>query len=255
LGFQIVLLFLAAAQNQHLLNTDAIAYLRIASYYATGQSQLMVSGYWGPLLSWIMAPLLALDISPLIAARIVMGFSAVVFWFGCLAVFIRFRLPPIGTLLGAWIVAASSVFWSVEFISPDLLVAGLVNLAISTMVSEDWVTNRFRPILAGALWALAYFAKAVAAPLTFLVSLGMATVWLITGTAPARSIARSLAISLGVFILLISPWIIVLYARSASESNTRTFAQFGFSVVYCTPCEKSFQSSSIRQPSRPASSP
>jgi hypothetical protein len=213
LAFQMVLLFLAASQNQHLLNTDAVAYLRIASYYAKGPSHLMVSGYWGPLLSWLMAPLLALDVSPLIAARIVMGFSAVVFWSGCLAVFIRLRLPQIGTLLGAWIVAASSVFWSVEYISPDLLLAGLVNLAISTMVSHDWVTGRVRPALTGVLWALAYFAKAVAAPLTFLVSLGTATLWLITGTAPARDIARGLAIAWGVFILLISPWIIVLSSK------------------------------------------
>jgi hypothetical protein len=210
LAFQIVLLFLAASQNRDLLNTDAIAYLRIASYYAKGPSHLMVSGYWGPLLSWITAPLLALDVSPLIAARIVMGFSAVVFWSGCLAVFIKFRLPPIGTLLGAWIVAASSVFWSVEYISPDLLVAGLVTLAISTMFSQDWVTGRVRPALTGVLWGLAYLAKAVAAPLAFLVSLGMATLWIITGTATARNMARSSAISLGVFVLLISPWIIVL---------------------------------------------
>ena len=60
LAIQIVLLIVAGWHGRYLLNTDAIAYLRIASYYASGQMDLMVSGYWGPLLSWLVAPLLKL---------------------------------------------------------------------------------------------------------------------------------------------------------------------------------------------------
>src|SRR5512141_3166048 len=62
---QVTLLCLAGWQNDHMLNPDGIAYLRIASYYAHGQTDLMISGYWGPLISWLMAPLLALGVPPL----------------------------------------------------------------------------------------------------------------------------------------------------------------------------------------------
>ena len=49
---QAVLLLLAALQNLDALNTDAVAYIRIAGYWAEWNPELMISGYWGPLLSW-----------------------------------------------------------------------------------------------------------------------------------------------------------------------------------------------------------
>ena len=90
---QVTLLCLAGWQNDYMLNTDGVAYLRIASYYAHGQTHLMISGYWGPLISWLMAPLVALGVPPLATGRVVMGLSAVVFWFGCVSVFRGFRIP------------------------------------------------------------------------------------------------------------------------------------------------------------------
>ncbi|HAV63065.1 MAG TPA: hypothetical protein DCY13_11965, partial [Verrucomicrobiales bacterium] len=47
----LTLLVLAGALNwlnRFVLNTDAVAYLRLAEYYATGRTELMISGYWGP---------------------------------------------------------------------------------------------------------------------------------------------------------------------------------------------------------------
>ena len=40
------------------LNTDAIAYMRIAEYWVSGNFELAVTGYWGPLLSLLMVPFL-----------------------------------------------------------------------------------------------------------------------------------------------------------------------------------------------------
>ena len=133
--FLVLCLMVAAANNRHMLNTDGIAYLRIASYYAEWNTDLMVSGYWGPLLSWLIAPWLKAGIEPLLAARVVMGVSALVFWVGCLAVFRGFGLTPLAQTIGAWLATLGSVFWSVEYIAPDLLVAGLMCLAISFSVS------------------------------------------------------------------------------------------------------------------------
>jgi hypothetical protein len=80
IGCQVMLLSIAGWHNRHvILIADAVSYIRIASYYLHGQFGLAVSGYWGPLFSWLMAPWLALVHSPLDAARIAMGMSAVVF--------------------------------------------------------------------------------------------------------------------------------------------------------------------------------
>src|SRR5262245_11206966 len=99
----VVMLGVVAWRNLEMLNSDAIAYLRIASYYAHGQTDLAISGYWGPLLSWLLAALLKVGIKPLIAARLAMAVSAAIFWLGCLAVFRSFQLPPRMSALGSWL--------------------------------------------------------------------------------------------------------------------------------------------------------
>lgn len=75
-------LCMSAIQNVHMMNADGIAYMRIAHYWATGQTGLMVSGYWGPLLSWLMAPWLWIGMEPLTAARVAMAISGFWFWVG-----------------------------------------------------------------------------------------------------------------------------------------------------------------------------
>ena len=64
------------------LNTDAIAYMRIAEYWAAGNFELAVTGYWGPLLSLLMVPFLWLGVDPLISGKLAMLISAIVFFHG-----------------------------------------------------------------------------------------------------------------------------------------------------------------------------
>ena len=56
---------------QFWINTDATAYLSIARQYLAGEFSRAVNAYWGPLLSWLMVPLLATGVAPLMAARVV----------------------------------------------------------------------------------------------------------------------------------------------------------------------------------------
>ena len=139
---QALLLGIAAVRNAHQLNPDAIAYCRIAGYYAAVEWDLAVTGYWGPLLSWLMVPLLKLGCAPLVAARVVMAASGVVFLAGAVSVFRAFRLPPKALLAGAWMALGWSIFWSVRNISPDLLLAGLVSLALAATVEAMLVSGR-----------------------------------------------------------------------------------------------------------------
>ena len=233
---QAVLLAVAGWRNLHQLNPDAIAYLRIAGYYAGGQVDLAVTGYWGPLLSWLMVPLLKAGVAPLVAARVVMAVSGVVFLCGAMAVFRAFRLPRAALLTGAWMAMGWSVFWSVRHITPDLLMAGLVALAVSATVeavlapcrrlgvavsspsaSEEAATASRRhgsvarrAIAAGMWWGLAYLAKAVALPLAVLTTAGLALFALSGRGELRREIARRLGFVWLCTALVALPWIGVL---------------------------------------------
>ncbi len=234
-GIQALLLMLAAWRNASQLNPDAVAYCRIAGYYAEGQWALAVSGYWGPLLSWLMVPLVKFGCAPLVAARIVMAFSGCVFLAGAVTLFRAFRLPRPALLAGSGMAAAWSVFWSVRNISPDLLMAGLAGLAMAatyravlsngsrkpsavlgiahvpeTVASpRQGVTNSLA-IRAGTLWGLAYLAKAIALPWALLVSAGFA-LFATSGRPDLRRqmLKRLGGVCLGLA-LVAGPWVALL---------------------------------------------
>lgn len=233
---QAVLLAVAAGRNLHQLNPDAVAYCRIAGYYAGGQWELAVTGYWGPLLSWLMVPLLKAGCAPLVAARIVMALSGAVFLAGTVAVFRAFRLPRMALVTGAWIAAGWSVFWSVRNISPDLLLAGLAGLAMAATLEAMLASHRRLAVVApsptpgddaatanrghgrvarlgvaaGAWWGLAYLAKAVALPWAVLVTAGFA----LFAASGRPELRRELAARLGVvwlcLALVAGPWVAAL---------------------------------------------
>ncbi|MCD8535068.1 MAG: hypothetical protein LR011_09905 [Verrucomicrobia bacterium] len=75
----LLVLILVAYPFRHAVNPDGIAYLQIARHFVNFDLDLAISGYWGPLLSGIFCPFLALDVPPLVTARIVMAISTLFF--------------------------------------------------------------------------------------------------------------------------------------------------------------------------------
>jgi hypothetical protein len=211
--FLALALALVGWQNRHQLNTDGVAYLRLAHYYATGQLHLAVSGYWGPLLSWLIAPLLAIGVEPLNAARTVMALSALLFVVGCHAVFRAFQLSVAAQVRGLWLCVLSSVFWSVRNITPDLLLGSLMALAIASLVEDRWVENRLAAVRAGFFWGLAYLAKAVAFPLALGITLIFVVLRRRTRSVEGPKLLRSFSLTVAVFFLVAAPWMLTLSVK------------------------------------------
>jgi hypothetical protein len=210
--------------RRHALNPDGVAYVRIAGYYAHGRTDLAVSGYWGPLLSWLMTPWLAAGFPPLVAARIVMAMTAVIFLLGCLRVFRAFQLSGREQFLGAWLGAAVSVCWSVENISPDLLAGGLIGFAFSGLLESQCGEKPSAAVSSGIWWGLAYLAKAAALPLALLVSFGTLA---IIGFRNASELKRAARLMLGTWfciVLVAGPWVAVVSAKYHHLTISRSAA-------------------------------
>jgi hypothetical protein len=144
------------------------------------------------------------------AARITMALSAVVFLLGCVAVFRSLDLPPISVVLGTWITALWTVFFAVDGITADLLVSGFLCLAISRMFSPRWLSTPSTAWIAGLWCGTAYLTKAIAFPVTLVLNLAVAGLWIASGQAHARHIWRSIAFTLLGFALLAGPWVVIL---------------------------------------------
>jgi len=206
----VVGLFSIGFYFRNALNTDAVAYLRIAQYYSKGRLDLAISGYWGPLASWVMTPFLNLGLPALLVARGFMAGSAVVFVRGCLALYRAFELPSPWTIAGTILAALASIYWSVQFITPDLLLSGLIALAVACSIKAYKESKTTVLFVSGLCFGLAYLTKAIAFPLALGAIAGFELLALLEDFRPRKWSPRSLIWAGLGFALLAVPWILVL---------------------------------------------
>jgi len=192
------------------INPDAVSYIRIAEYYLRGQTDLMVSGAWGPLLSWLIVPWLLVFDDALLAAHAAMAVSVVVFLFGCFCVLRAARLPGTVIIIGTWITAFLSVAWSEVIITPDLLMAGLFCYGTSLLFSEKWVADARTALGAGIVLGAAYLAKAVALPASALMIIALAGTKVAVSRSSLRQTVRATTIVVAGFLIVAGPWIGIL---------------------------------------------
>ncbi len=202
-----------AAGSADAMNPDGIAYVRLAGYWATGRWALAISGYWGPLLPWLMVPFRLGGLGPLPAGRAAIVVSSLGFVAGGTALLasVGIRRGALAALAG--VVALAAITWSVPSITPDLLLGGLLAAALAFLVGERWSDHRSHQLLAGVFLGLAYLAKAVAFPLAFLFTGGLAALRVLAGAAPAGRAARAAVVTLVAFAAVAAPWVIVLSAK------------------------------------------
>jgi hypothetical protein len=192
------------------INSDALSYIRIAQYYLRGQTDLMVSGVWGPLLSWLILPWLLVFDDPLLAAHAATAVSAIVFLFGCSCVLRAVRLPRTAIIIGTWIAAFVSVAWSEAIISPDLLMAGLFCWGTSLLFSDKWVANARTALGAGIVLGAAYLAKHIALPASALMIITLAGINVAVYQSSLRQTVRATSIFVAGLLIVAGPWIGIL---------------------------------------------
>jgi hypothetical protein len=218
------LLAVAAFRAGPNVNPDAIAYLQTARHYAEGRTDLAVNGYWGPLLSWLAAPLLRFGVEPLLAGRLVAALGGLTFLAGLAALLRASRVSPTARAVGVWAALAPAVAWSAEQITPDLLLAGLLAFATATLLRPDAPTSRRVQIAAGALFGAAYLTKAVALPTAALMCVAVALLRRVADGAPWRRLFVFCAWTFGTAALVALPWIVVLSVKYQRPTFSTTGA-------------------------------
>ena len=209
---------------RHQINSDGLSYLSIAMRYAAGDLAGAVNGYWGPLLSWLMVPLIALGIEPLLAGKIVsLGLGA-----AAAAGLVRLaRFMPLTEKL-RWITLLSLLPFlataSLRALFPDLLVVALT-LHYLAFVFADGYEDRLRNGLwCGLLGGLLYYAKAYGFYVFLLHFAVMGLLRLLRADDGRRRLAlvRNHALGLAVFAVLAGAWIGVLSARYGEPTISTT---------------------------------
>lgn len=197
------------------LNPDGVAYLRQAALIAQGRPSEAVSGYWSPVLSWCIAPLIALGFDALHAARIVLAIWGAGLVIGA-SVLLRhsYLFRGAGNRLTLALVALATVRWATNYITPDLLLATSL-LWYFAMLARPTSHPCWNATAAGLFAGLAFLSKAYALPF-FLVHFPLSLLlraWAIPAERRLPRLAAQAFCGLLGFALLAGPWIGLLSHR------------------------------------------
>jgi len=197
------------------LNADGVSYVSLAEKYARGEFRDAVNGYWGPLISWMMAPLIAAGVLPWAAARIVLlAAGPLLLWAVRRLARILEIEEPLATILliGTVPIGLYMVF---TMITPDFPVAAILLAYLAVFLDPRFPRGWAGGAVCGLLGALAYFAK----PFAFFFFLahftaGLGLRWLFRRDAAERRRLVSAGFSgLLVFAVLTGAWIGLISAK------------------------------------------
>jgi hypothetical protein len=154
------------------LNADFVGYSTIA-HRLLHDPRTSVTGYWSPLFSWCMAPLIYLGMDDLTAGRLVLVAAGVVYVLAAYRLVSRFhsvdertnRLITVAVMTVAVMEAAT---WATRLLDPDLLADAILFCYFAAVLDPELPRKPLRAALAGALAGAAYLGKAYMLPFTLM---------------------------------------------------------------------------------------
>lgn len=210
-------------------NIDGLSMMSIARQYAEGDLADAVNGYWSPLVSWLMAPVIAAG-AGLTTAFMVVNVATVVAVLVVTAVLVLVHTRNGWTT--AWVNAASGALLvaNVTRQTPDLLVVLWFVLFVGALVVADraWDGPRRAMVrgglLLGAVCAFGYFAKLYTVPVTLLVvALWLALRWARRGAPRRRRQLVLPGVAAGTLVLLAAPWVVALSVQYGGPTLGSSF--------------------------------
>lgn len=198
------------------IGPDATAYISAARKHLAGHHLAAVSTHWSPLLAWLLASLMGIGFSELVAMRLLMLFSGAAF---VLAVdFLAGRLSVGRDMreVMRFIIAICAASYALLSATPDLLLATIIACYLGVVFDRSYPCRKYSSILAGMLAGLGYLAKSYALPF-FILHFPIASLghWLDSKThANRRNIIMKMFIGFGAFILVAAIWLPVISSKA-----------------------------------------
>lgn len=125
------------------MNPDGTSELRLAGYLAEGHFQQSVSSGYSPFIIWLYSPFIFLGFDELTSARIAIALCGAGLLLGVWLLALRFYLPQKIRFIALLITVPLIAFWTIQFISPDVLFAALI-LCYIYLVTDPNIFNKRR---------------------------------------------------------------------------------------------------------------
>lgn len=200
----------------HAINADGISYISIARRYLAGDWYGALNAYWGPLLSWLLVPFLALGLDALLAGKLLSIAIGLVTIPGLYVLAARCHLSERLRLVVTASLLPALWLFTFQKLTPDFLMVCVLVWYLAVLFGPGYLNGIRTAVWVGVLGVLAYFSKGYGFYF-FIAHLSLVTVllWLGAGAAAGRRLAvlRAYGVALVVFVLLSSGWIAALAVK------------------------------------------
>lgn len=219
------------------INPDGISYISIAWKYLDCDFANVVNGHWGPAFSWLLVPLLAWGIEPLLAVKILnLCIGAVTFWAlhrMCSAYAVS---PPVRLAVSLSLVPVL-LYFAYHQITPDLLLTCTLLFYFHAFFDADYVGKK-RGVRVGMLGGICYLIKSYCLPF-FLAHFTLITVLYYlqcVDSGGRRKIIYNYAAGMLVFLVVSGVWIGLL-SNKYGEFTTTTQTAHNYQGISPEPPE------------------
>lgn len=191
-------------------NSDFFSYYMLAYHWSEGDPSLAISGYWGPLFSWLMAPFIDLEIS---STRL--GWYTV---FATGGLFLAACVPFIQTCLASYkyqLAAALSIalytaYNAGQILTADLLLNALILAGNWALINAYRERSRAFAVVAGVFFGAAYLAKTPGVVFGLGFILGYSALLLLSDEKKWQTVARMSGTTLIAMMVVVIPWVLTL---------------------------------------------
>jgi len=215
--YSVLAIFSICYQHYH-LGADGISYISIAAKYTYGDWWNAINGYWSPLYSWLIAPILILigynHYYASYLTRVVsfiVGFFAII---GMSRLCTTFNLNNSFKIFVLMTSVPMILFFSVYFDTPDLLVLCLLVYYFSFIFNENYSNNSLNGVICGLLGGIGFLSKTYIFPFFLVHFTFFNFLYYFKGVnINKRRVKRNLILGLIVFLAISSLWIVTLSSK------------------------------------------
>ena len=194
----------------HSINADTVSYLSIAKKYYDGNFNDALNACWGPLLSWLVIPSFFLKIEPHIFSRILFGLLSVILFLVIDKFFIKLELQQRIRCFGVYFFILPAVYFSFYRLTPDYLLLVLTLIYILISSEKEFFLKRRLILYSSFVAMLMFFTKSYGMIFFIVFQTILLFFHIFENRKNYKTIIFNYALSIIVFALLITPWIIMI---------------------------------------------
>ncbi|MCE5214341.1 MAG: hypothetical protein LLF83_06430 [Methanobacterium sp.] len=187
--------------------------MSIAKIYASGDINNAINGYWGPMFSWVLVPIIYLNPSPQITLfttkilALIIGFFTLI---GIRLLSYRFeineKIRSLLLLISTFVV----LYFALRFNPVDLLLTCFLLYYLYFIYSPNYSLHWYSGLFCGILGAMAYLTKSFALPFFLVHFIFFNLLNYYKDVSLRKGIIKNLFMGLAVFLIIAGSWTVVI---------------------------------------------